>query len=75
MKILQYVTPIFLKMFKTFNMMMWHANPHHIILRPCNIHVKKINYKLPNATCHYPKQLKNIHSKFHNQITFFIDTI
>jgi hypothetical protein len=41
-------------------MMMWHVNPHHITLGLHNIHVNLFNYKLPIATCHYPKQLKNI---------------
>ncbi len=36
--------------------MMWHINTFHITLRPHNIHVNFLNYKLPNATYHYPKQ-------------------
>jgi hypothetical protein len=41
-------------------MMMWHVNPHHITLVPHNIHVNFLKLQIPSATCHYPKQLKNI---------------
>jgi hypothetical protein len=46
--------------FLTCYMMMWHVNPCHITLGPHNIHVNFFNYKLPSATYHYLKQLKNI---------------